>query len=117
VLRKTQLSLDPVQRWNIRLWLTTWQKLCGFRLFLKNFVSPAHHVAGFGATIWAPNIYRLILFSWQNHIEVDYHFVGDQVAKHLLDVLFISTHDQVADGFTKALPQHPHGVQTQSQHR
>jgi hypothetical protein len=57
------------------------------------------------------------LFSWQNHIEVDYHFVGDQVAKHLLDVLFISTHDQVADGFTKALPQHPHGVQTQSQHR
>jgi hypothetical protein len=37
------------------------------------------------------------------HIEVDYHFVRDQVMKKLLDVRFISTHDQLADGFTKAL--------------
>jgi hypothetical protein len=35
------------------------------------------------------------------HIEVYYHFVRDQVMKHLLDVRFISTHDQLADGFTK----------------
>jgi hypothetical protein len=27
------------------------------------------------------------------HIEVDYHFVRDQVMKKLLDVRFISTHD------------------------
>jgi hypothetical protein len=39
------------------------------------------------------------------HIEVDYHFVRDQVLKRCLDVRFISTHDQLADGFTKALPQ------------
>jgi hypothetical protein len=39
------------------------------------------------------------------HIEVDYHFVRDQVSKRLLDVRFISTDDQLADGFTKALPQ------------
>jgi hypothetical protein len=39
------------------------------------------------------------------HIEVDYHFVSDRVAKKLLDVKFISTNDQVADGLTKTQPQ------------
>jgi hypothetical protein len=39
------------------------------------------------------------------HIEVDYHFVRDRVTKKLLDVRFISTDDQVADGFTKVLLQ------------
>jgi hypothetical protein len=40
-----------------------------------------------------------------NHVEVDYHLVQDRVVKKLLDVQFISTEDQVADGFTKALSQ------------
>jgi hypothetical protein len=39
------------------------------------------------------------------HVEVDYHFVRDRVSKKLLDVQFISTEDQMADGFTKALSQ------------
>jgi hypothetical protein len=39
------------------------------------------------------------------HVEIDYHFVRDRVVKKLLDVRFISTDDQLADGFTKALPQ------------
>jgi hypothetical protein len=39
------------------------------------------------------------------HVEIDYHFVPDRVMKRLLDVQFISTTDQLADGFTKALPQ------------
>jgi hypothetical protein len=39
------------------------------------------------------------------HVEVDYHLVQDRVVKKLLDVQFISTQDQVADGFTKALSQ------------
>jgi hypothetical protein len=38
------------------------------------------------------------------HVKVDYHFVRD-VMKKLLDVRFISSNDQVADSFTKALPQ------------
>jgi hypothetical protein len=38
------------------------------------------------------------------HVEVDYHFVRDQVLKKLLDVRFISSNDQIADGFTKVLP-------------
>ena len=38
------------------------------------------------------------------HIEIDFHFVRERVARKLLDNKFISNKDQVADGFTKALP-------------
>jgi histone deacetylase 1/2 len=38
------------------------------------------------------------------HIEVDYHFVRERVARKLLEIRFIPSGDQVADGFTKALP-------------
>jgi hypothetical protein len=37
------------------------------------------------------------------HIEIDYHFVRERVSNKLLDIKFISTKDQVADGFTKVL--------------
>jgi histone deacetylase 1/2 len=37
------------------------------------------------------------------HIEVDYHFVRERVARKLLDIEHVSTRDQVADGFTKPL--------------
>ena len=37
------------------------------------------------------------------HIEVDYHFVRERVARRLLDIEHVSTRDQVADGFTKPL--------------
>jgi hypothetical protein len=40
------------------------------------------------------------------HIEIDFHFVRERVAKRQLEVRFISSNDQVADGFTKALPTH-----------
>jgi histone deacetylase 1/2 len=38
------------------------------------------------------------------HIEVDFHFVRERVAAKELAIKFISSEDQVADGFTKALP-------------
>jgi hypothetical protein len=38
------------------------------------------------------------------HIEIDFHFVRERVARRQLDVRFISSADQVADGFTKSLP-------------
>jgi hypothetical protein len=47
----------------------------------------------------------MLIHGFMKHIEVDYNFVRDQVVKWLLDVRFISRHDQVADGFTKPLPQ------------
>ena len=37
-------------------------------------------------------------------IEIDFHFVREGVANNLLDIRFVSSKDQVADGFTRALP-------------
>lgn len=37
------------------------------------------------------------------HIEIDYHFVRERVARKQLEIKFISSGDQVADGFTKPL--------------
>jgi hypothetical protein len=36
--------------------------------------------------------------------ELDFHLVRQKVANGELDIKFISSKDQVADGFTKALP-------------
>jgi hypothetical protein len=38
------------------------------------------------------------------HIEIDFHFVRERVARRQLEVRFISSADQVVDGFTKSLP-------------
>ena len=38
------------------------------------------------------------------HIEIDFHFVRERVADKKLEIRFIPSKDQVADGFTKALP-------------
>jgi hypothetical protein len=38
------------------------------------------------------------------HIEVDYYFVRERVAKKLLEIRFIPSNDQLADGFIKSLP-------------
>lgn len=38
------------------------------------------------------------------HIEIDFHFVRERVAHKLLDIRFINSSDQLADGFTKAIP-------------
>jgi hypothetical protein len=37
-------------------------------------------------------------------IEIDYHFMREEVAKKLLQIKFISSKDQLADIFTKPLP-------------
>ncbi|WVZ95460.1 hypothetical protein U9M48_041223, partial [Paspalum notatum var. saurae] len=37
------------------------------------------------------------------HIEIDFHFVRERVNKKQLQIRLISTNDQLADGFTKAL--------------
>jgi len=38
------------------------------------------------------------------HIEIDYHFVRERVASKQLEIRFVTSKNQVADGFTKALP-------------
>lgn len=42
------------------------------------------------------------------YIEVDYHFVREQVFKRNLQVSYISTTDQPADAFIKPLPRTRH---------
>ena len=37
------------------------------------------------------------------HIEVDFHFVRERVNNKLLQIDYVPSEDQVADGFTKAL--------------
>lgn len=61
------------------------------------------------ATLWCDNLGATYLsanpvfHARTKHIEVDYHFVRERVARKLLHIRLISTHDQLADGFTKAL--------------
>ena len=37
------------------------------------------------------------------HVEIDYHFIREKVQQKSLDVRFISSRDQLADGLTKPL--------------
>lgn len=61
------------------------------------------------AKIWCDNIgakclsANPVFHARTKHIEVDYHFVRECVLNKLLEVEYISSGDQVADGFTKPL--------------
>jgi hypothetical protein len=61
------------------------------------------------AKLWCDNLGAKYLSSnpvfhvRTKHIEVDYHFVRERVSRKLLQIDFVTTGDQVADEFTKAL--------------
>jgi histone deacetylase 1/2 len=54
-----------------------------------------------GATYLSANP---IFHARTTHIEIDFHFVRERVASKQLEIRFIPSKDQMADGFTKALP-------------
>jgi len=61
------------------------------------------------ARLWCDNLgakylsANPIFHARTKHIEIDFHFVRERVAQKLLEVRFISSSDQLADGFTKSL--------------
>uniref|UniRef100_A0A2N9ID50 non-specific serine/threonine protein kinase n=1 Tax=Fagus sylvatica TaxID=28930 RepID=A0A2N9ID50_FAGSY len=75
------------------------QVLCDLGLYLAS-----------APVIWCDNTSALALASnpvfhgRTKHIEVDYHFVREKVVCGDISIQFISTDDQIADIFTKALP-------------
>jgi hypothetical protein len=64
----------------------------------------------FVATIWCDNLSatylsaNLVFHARIKHVEVDYHFVHERVAKKKIQIHFISFKNQVVDVLTKSLP-------------
>jgi hypothetical protein len=48
-------------------------------------------------------MYNPVFYARTKHTEVDIHFVRQRVTRKLLDIEFVSSGDQVADGFIKPL--------------
>jgi hypothetical protein len=44
-----------------------------------------------------------LFHAWMKYVEVDYHFVRERVTNKFLEIRFMSTKDQITDGFTKPL--------------
>ena len=61
------------------------------------------------ASVWCDNLVATYLslnpvfHTRTKHIEVDYHFVREQVTRKQLNIRFISTKDQLTNGFIKAM--------------
>jgi histone deacetylase 1/2 len=79
------------------IWLESLLAELGVRLR----TSPRLWCDNLGATYLSANP---VFHARAKHIEIDFHFVRERVAHKQLQVRFISSKDQLADGFTKALP-------------
>ncbi|GJU95339.1 putative RNA-directed DNA polymerase, partial [Tanacetum coccineum] len=79
----------------------TWLQALLNELGIRPSSTPILWYDNLGATYLSAN---LIFHARTKHVEIDYHFVREKVAQGDLRVQHISTHDQIADIFTKPLP-------------
>ncbi|KAJ0781359.1 putative RNA-directed DNA polymerase [Helianthus annuus] len=77
-----------------------WLKALLHELGTSSKISPTLWCDNLGATYLSANP---VFHARTKHVEVDYHFVREQVTQGQLNVKFISTNDQIADVFTKPL--------------
>lgn len=70
-------------------------------LGIKHTQAPCLWCDKLGATYLSANP---VFHARTKHIEIDFHFVRERVASKRLEIRFVHSKDQVADGFTKALP-------------
>ena len=79
------------------IWVQSMLKELG----IKNTPAPCLWCDNLGATYLSANP---VFHARTKHIEIDFHFVRERVAQKQLDIRFIDSKDQLANGFTKALP-------------
>jgi hypothetical protein len=79
--------------------------------WIQSLLTEIGVVQGQAPTLWCDNLGAIFLtanpvfHARAKHIEIDFHFVREKVAAGELQVRFISSADQIADIFTKALPR------------
>ena len=82
-------------------------------LWIRALLSDLHFSSNPVTILWCDNLgatylsINPIFHARTKHVEVDYHFVRDRVAKKEITVRFIPSQDQLADVLTKPLPHAP----------
>lgn len=78
-------------------------------MWVQTLLQELHISSPSTAHLWCDNMgarylsFNPVFHARTKHIEVDYHFVRERVAQKLLQVDYVSTRDQVAYSFTKAI--------------
>lgn len=103
--RNNLQSLDQQLKLNIKLWLPLYE-LIWLTQLLKDFRIAVHTLA----LLFCDNQAAIhiatnpIFHERTKYIDIDYHFVLEQVTVGLLKLMPVRTHHQLADIFTKPLP-------------